>query len=219
MDDRYIRIQNLTDYHMNDFLTCPLTFWRKHIEKKSKEQVSDQDLFDHAVKGVVRDYFSLPVEARSADKIHHLIWNRRNKDQVLAPLTNHLSPSLLNDRDQQPLFLYEKMSVSVPEWEIQLTMTVPLAFWTGDSFTIKKFVLHENPEFTRSWSFFCIFFCRQAFGRIPTKLELISLSTGSSTTMVPTEADIFHSKDYLELLKESMKDPSMYFNHYPKLAQ
>jgi len=223
MNDLSIRIQNLTDYHLNDFLTCPRTFWKKHIMKKEQERFDREDFIELTISQTLLNFFSLPPAARSDSTILGSFGNLIKKypgDYDIEIIMNQLTVHLLKDRDHAcPLITYEKMSISVLEWDLHLSMTIPLAFGTGDSFIIKKFVMHENPEFIRSWAYFCIFFCQHAFHQIPAKLEMINLFTGSTTVIVPTDEDILKSKDYMELLKESMKDPSMYFNHLSKLAQ
>lgn len=223
MNDRFIQIQNLTDYHLSDFLTCPQTFWKKHILKKENEQSYRQDLVEHTMKETLVTFFSLPVMFRTEDALlrsfGHLI-NKFPGDHELEKLMHHLSHALLKERDVAcPLMTYEKLTISVPEWDLQLTMTVPLALGTGESFVIKKFVMDDNSYFIRSWTYFCIFFCQHAFQQIPAKLEVIHLLSGTSTITVPTHLDILKSKDYMELVKESMKDPSMYFSHLSRLAQ
>lgn len=230
MTDHLIKIHTITDYHLNDFITCPQTFWRKHLLKQQQvDRLHWRDLVDSTVNQAVRDFFSLPPSSRSALSILRSIerhWNkkvdlfytREHYFDVLGSMTSHLIQLLLLDRNVvSPLYTIEKMSVRIPEWDLSLTMTIPLAIWDGTSFTIKKFVTEENPEFTRSWTLFTLFFCSHAFNAIPSTLEITNILSGVRSVAFPKLDDLKDAKNYIHLLQETIRDPSVYFQTTPRL--
>lgn len=224
MTNRLIKINTLTDYHLYDFLNCPQTFWRKHLLKKQGDSLHWWDLVDMTVNQAVREFFSLPTSSRSTlsilrsierhwDKKVHLFRSRDHYFHVLGSMTTHLIRYLMAEKNVlSPLYTAKKMSVKVPEWDLNLTMTIPLAIWEGSSFTIKKFVTEENLEATRSWTLFTIFFCLHAFNAVPSKLEIINILSGTHSVKYPNSIDLINAKNYVYLLQETISDPAIYFH-------
>ncbi|RKD24455.1 hypothetical protein BEP19_08695 [Ammoniphilus oxalaticus] len=199
-----IRIQNLTDTHLSDFLTCPHSFWRKYIKKK-RSSLNWREKMEQTIQRKVLEFFSHPMGNRS------FIWTpTQASNQTIA---NHLLRSLKEDCHRSvPIFVYKKFSIPIPDWDIHITTTIPLAFWDDHgNFTVKKFLLDDTPEIMESWIFLCIYFCHLAFDQIPAQIELVNLVSGQMTVRTTHQTDIVTSKQYLHLLKSSITDPSQYF--------
>ncbi len=225
MSNRLIKINNLTDYHLNDFLDCPSSFWQKHLLKKEKDVYDWRDLVEYTVNQTVRDFFALPPSSRSVCCVLHSIhrhWNkkidlfhsREHYFHVLGLMTSNLIQYLRNIKHMDtPFYTNQKLSVSIPEWDLSLTLTIPLALLEEKSLIIKKIMVTNNPEFTRAWTLFTIFFCHHAFNIIPEKIEFFNILTGAVELIQhPNTMDLERAKNYIGFLMETIKDPNVYSN-------
>ncbi len=53
-------------------------------------------------------------------------------------------------------------------------------------------------------------FCQKAFGRLPERIEIISLMDGKMNKYIPTMNDVSDGLEYLNIIKNLIQDPKNY---------
>jgi len=205
MNNRHhqISIETITDYHLESFIRCPYRFYYQHVLSVNTSQVKWRQAVQYIVNQIVHNFYRLPIAEQTKYSILKMIdryWNNVSVQlfdskihyyTVLAKTTDHLLQFLTTKKNKlQPLFLFEKLNTYINELETQLSLTFELAEWLIKSFTIKKYLLETDEELNRLYFNTIVVFSKEAFGKLPERIEIINLMKGESYTYSPTMNDI-----------------------------
>ncbi|WP_405388165.1 PD-(D/E)XK nuclease family protein [Peribacillus muralis] len=217
-----VSIATLTDYHLQDFIRCPYQFYVYHIEKISTQE-NWRKMVQLVVNQVVSRYYKLPPVSQTTKKVMELIdehWRvmdvRHFESKIhyytaLAKITDHLIQSLTSGKNEYPpLFLYEKFHMNIDELGTDLSLTLDVAEWSTNSFIIKKYLIDINEEMNVLFIHMISVFCQKAFGRLPERIEIISLMDGEMNKYIPTMNDVSDGLEYLNIIKNRIQDPKNY---------
>jgi CRISPR/Cas system-associated exonuclease Cas4 (RecB family) len=217
-----VSIKTMTDYHLEEYKRCPFRFYYRHLIGMKTRHFDWRMMVEHVVHRVIVDFYKCPVEKRSSMKILELIhmhWIKKidlfeskvHYFYVLAQMTNNLL-TYLNEAESTdpPLFLFEKFRTSSEELGIDLAMNIPLAEWTNDSITIRKFTMNARPEDYTWYTYFTVLFFQKAFDLRPEKIQIVHLLTGKKEEYYPQETDVRKAMEYLEEMNAILKDTHSY---------
>ncbi|MBE4906444.1 hypothetical protein IMZ08_00040 [Bacillus luteolus] len=218
-----ISIQTMTDYHLESFIKCPYRFYYQHVLSVNTRKIKWRQAVQFIINQVVHKFYQLTVEEQhklSALRLIESQWSMINSSifdskyhyyQVLAQTTDHLL-QLLTAKDTQvpPIFLYEKLSTYIEELETQLSLTLDVTEWSEKSFTIKKFLLEADEEMIHLYNHLIVVFSYKAFGKLPEKIEVVTLLKGETFTYSPTVNDLVQGIMYLKYMKKVLLDPTDY---------
>ena len=218
-----VSVKTLTDYHLESFLKCPYKFYYQHILMLNSGQVKWRQVVQSIINQVVHNFYQLPPNAQNQLNIMKLIdryWKHVSPKvfeskihyyMVLAKTTDHLLQYLSMEKKQKPpLFLYQKLNTYIAELETQLSLTFDLAEWTPDSFTVRKWLVEADEELIQLYNHLIVVFSHEAFGKIPEKIEIITLLDGQKYTFSPTMNKVTQGMMYLEYMKSLLQRPNDY---------
>ncbi|MFJ7756402.1 hypothetical protein ACQKGI_14195 [Peribacillus muralis] len=218
-----VSIATLTDYHLQDFIRCPYQFYFHHIEGKNTTQQNWRNMVQLVINQVVSRYYKLPPANQTTKKVmelideHSRVMDVRQFDskihyyRSLAKITDHLIKFLTSGKNEYPpLFLYEKFNMVISELGTDLSLILDVAEWSSNSFIIKKFLVDTNEEMTVLFIHMISVFCQKAFGRLPERMEIISLMDGKMKTYIPTMNDVSDGLEYLNIIKSLLQNPKEY---------
>jgi CRISPR/Cas system-associated exonuclease Cas4 (RecB family) len=218
-----VSVKTMTDYHLASFIRCPYQFYYQHILSLGSSHVIWRQVVQSIINQVVRDFYQLSLDAQNKLSVMKLIdryWKNVSPQLfeskstyyiVLAKTTDHLLQFLSVKKNQKPpLLLFEKLDAYVEELETKLSVTVELAEWSTHSFTIKKFLLEADEEMIQLYKYFIAVFSNKAFGKLPEKLEILTLLEGEKYTFSLTKRDVAEGILYLEYMKNLLQDPNDY---------
>lgn len=218
-----VTIKTITDYHLESFLRCPYRFYYQHILSLDSSQVKWRQLVQSIINQVVYSFYQLSPNEQN--KLHVLklldrYWKNVNPHafeskvhyyMVLAKTTEQLLKFLVPNTEQHPpLFLYEKMNTYVEELKIDLSLTFELVEWTNKSFMVKKFLIEADEEMVKLYLHLLVVFSVKAFGKLPEKLDIITLLNGKKYTFSPTMSHVEQGIVYLNKMKSILKQPITY---------
>ncbi|WP_404328115.1 PD-(D/E)XK nuclease family protein [Mesobacillus maritimus] len=218
-----VTIKTITDYHLESFLRCPYRFYYQHILSLDSSQVKWRQLVQSIINHVVYSFYQL--SRNEQNKLHVLklvdrYWKNVNPKafeskvhyyMVLAKTTEQLLQFLVPKTEQHPpLFLYEKMNTYVEELEIDLSLTFELVEWTKKSFMVKKFLVEADEEMVQLYLHMLVVFSDKAFGKLPEKIEIITLLDGKKYGFSPTMSNVEQGIVYLNKMKRTIKQPITY---------
>ncbi|MED4533972.1 hypothetical protein [Metabacillus fastidiosus] len=218
-----VSVKTMTDYHLESFIRCPYKFYYQYIVSANFHQVRWRQAVQFIVNQVVQKYYQLPLHTRNKINILKLIdkyWKGIDLNYfeskidyyiILAKTTDHLLQFLMTDNSPKPpLFLYEKLNTYIEELETQLSVTFELAEWSTDSFVIKKYLIEADEEMTKLYNYLIVVFSNQAFGKLPEKIEIITLLEGKKYTYFPKNDDVKKGIVYLKHMKSLLQHPDGY---------
>jgi hypothetical protein len=215
-----ISIKLLADRHLENLHRCPHQFYLRQVKKQ--QTYTWKQVVQHAVHQVIARYYRLPKAARSTTSILQLLNTHWRKDvrlfdskghyyEVLAIVTNHLVQTLLTDREAEaPVILFETMRTYSFELETEIGITFHVVQWTDSSFSIKRYVLEEEMDSFESYKHMAVLFCEQGLGRLPERVEILSLLSGRAKVWHPSYEDIRHALEYMKEAKRILADPENY---------
>ncbi|MFD9624220.1 hypothetical protein [Peribacillus muralis] len=217
-----VSVATLTDYHLQDFIRCPYQFYVYHIEKISTQQ-NWRKMVQLVINQIVSRYYKLPPVGQTTKKVMDLIdkhWRvldvRQFESKIhyymtLAKITEHLIRSLTSGKNEYPpLFLYEKFNMNMDELGTDLSLTLDVAEWSSNSFIIKKYLIDTNEEMNVLFIHMISVFFLKAFGRLPERIEIISLMDGKMNKYIPTMKDVSDGLEYLNIIKNLIQNPQNY---------
>jgi hypothetical protein len=186
-------------------------------------QVKWRQVVQSIINQVVHNFYQLPPNAQNQLNIMKLIdryWKHVSPKafeskihyyMVLAKTTDHLLQYLSGEKKQKPpLFLYQKLNTYIEELETQLSLTFDLAEWTPDSFTVRKWLVEADEELIQLYNHLIVVFSHEAFGKVPEKIEIITLLDGQKYTFSPTMNKVTQGMMYLEYMKSLLQRPNDY---------
>ena len=78
------------------------------------------------------------------------------------------------------------------------------------SFTVKKFLLEADEEMIQLYNHLIVVFSNEAFGKLPDRIEIITLLEGEKYTFSPTMNNVTQGMMYLEYMKDLLQHPNDY---------
>ena len=218
-----ISVKTMTDYHLESFIRCPYKFYYQHVLSLNPSQVKWRQVVQLIINQVVQNFYQLPLDAQNklnALKLIDRYWKNVSPQvfeskvyyyMVLAKTTDHLLQCLVMKKKQKPpLFLYQKLNTYIEELESQLSLTFELAEWSTHSFTVKKFLLEADEEMIQLYYHLMVVFSNEAFGKLPDRIEIITLLEGEKYTFSPTMNNVTQGIMYLEYMKDLLQHPNDY---------
>lgn len=191
-------LEKLNLEEISNYISCPHYF---HCNNQVTPEVNEFDwlsLTQVVVNDIVSDFFQLSNDKRISLEILKLINNHFEQVDielfnsvahyytVLAKVTDYLIQHLLLERDSKaPLFLFEK--VSICHINRLFNLTIDVASWSPTSFIIKKYLVEADEKMLESYWKSITYFSQLAFGKIPERIEVISLDNGRRYTFNPNE--------------------------------
>lgn len=218
-----VSVKTMTDYHLESFIRCPYKFYYQHILSLHPSQVKWRQVVQFTINRVVCSFYQLPLDTQTKSSVLKLIdqyWKSVSPEvfeskvhyyMVLAKTTDHLLQFLPNQQKKKPpLFLYQKMKTYIEELETQLSLTFELAEWTADGFAIKKFLVEADEEMIQLYHHLMVVFANEAFGKLPERIEIITLLEGTKYTISPDQTHVEQGILYLEMIKDLLQHPNDY---------
>lgn len=130
---------------------------------------------------------------------------------VLAKTTDHLLQYLsMKKNEDQPLFLFEKLTSYIDELETHLSLTIELAEWSTRSFTIKKYLVDADEELIDLYNQLMVVFTYEAFEKLPERIEIVNLMKGRVYTYSPSISDVSKGIEYFKYMKNQLLVPDGY---------
>lgn len=196
--ESHASLEKLNLEKISNYISCPHYF---HCNNQVTPEVNEFDwlsLTQVVVNDIVSDFFQLSNDKRIPLEILKLINNHFEQVDielfhsvvhyytVLAKVTDYLIQHLLLERDSKaPLFLFEK--VSICHMNRLFNLTIDVASWSPTSFIIKKYLVEADEKMLESYWKSVTYFSQLAFGKIPERIEVISLDNGRRYTFNPNE--------------------------------
>ncbi|WP_338472766.1 PD-(D/E)XK nuclease family protein [Niallia sp. XMNu-256] len=218
-----ISVKTMTDYHLESFLRCPYKFYYQHILSINSNQVKWRQAVQLIINQVVQRFYQLPPNAQHKLNLLKLIdrsWKNVSLQlfeskvdyyMILAKTTDHLLQFLSPRQEQKPpLFLKQKLNTYIEELETQLSLTFELAEWSTHSFTVKKFLVEADEEMIQLYNHLMVVFSSEAFGKLPDRIEIITLLEGEKYTFSPTMNNVTQGIMYLKDMKNLLQHPNDY---------
>jgi hypothetical protein len=218
-----ISMETMTDYHLESFIRCPYRFYYQHVLSLHTSQVKWRQVVQHLINQIVQNYYQFPKGEQNKSNILKLVdryWENVNVKlfdskihyyTVLAKTTDYLLQSLTTRQSQEPpLFLFEKINTYINELETQLSLTLEVVEWSTKTFTIKKYLVEADEEMIRLYNQLLVVFSKEAFGKLPDRIEIITLLKGKTYRHSPTMNDISQGMSYLNYMKSLLLEPSEY---------
>lgn len=218
-----VSVKTMTDYHLESFIRCPYKFYYQHVLLLNPSEAKWKQVIQYVVNQVVQNYYQLPFDAQNklnAMKLIDKYWKKlspqlfKSKEHyylVLAKTTDHLLQFLpMKSKQMPPIFLYEKLNTYIEELEAQLSLTFELAEWSTESFKIKKMLVEVDEELIQLYLHLMVVFSNKAFGKLPEKIEILTLLEGKKYTFSPTMNNVSQGIMYLKYMKNLLQNPNDY---------
>jgi len=211
----------LQDNDLEHYARCPNCY---HSGQSCGHNSPWKGRLQESVDQTIRDFYALPVGARTGEAILQRLeqhWNDPHRDRpqsdklntALKQVSKYLVLYLLQEkREHPPLFLFESMSAYVEELSLDLAMMMPVVEWgeeqeTGEAtLTIKKYFVAENESVVKAFFHMCSVFAYHAFGRLPDRIEAYTLADGGAYLSYPKREQLSLSMDYLRLMDGLMRE-------------
>ena len=215
-ENKQIVEKPVMQHHLESFIKCPYQVYYYQLLGEN-ERMWRQDI-QSVINNIVHTYYQLRLQDQTkfaALKLMNQYWHQVRFDlfqsreeyyMVLAKITDHLLQFLSTKNKQPPLFLYEKLYTYVKGIESQLSITIELAEWSTESFSVKKFLLEADQHLMERYTHLVSVFSQEALGILPEKIEIVSLLDGKISTYYPIEQDILKGVQYLENMKRLVKE-------------
>ncbi|WP_078414116.1 hypothetical protein [Priestia abyssalis] len=221
-----VNVKTISNEHLEQFMHSPDIFLQECLLHKNRNRhITWERAVKAAVKQILKEYFQLPVQERTAlstlkllERQWHcinvrLFQSKMHYYTVLAKVTDYLLQELgACSHIMPPLFLYEKYRVAVAELGIDLSVEIDVGEWTANSYKIKKIMLDDSEEVRNAFVHLMVVFGRHAFNQLPDSIEFYCLMTGTKYEVCIKEAQYEESLHFLGLIKSTLEQ-SMMLNH------
>ncbi len=217
-----MRQVKLADYELEEFLRCPHKYVHKHEHHLNQDHLNWRQLVQYAVNHAIHDYYSLPPESRTAAGIRSFLerqWTNKVRlfesfphfHRVKAMVTEHLVRELTSlPLETPPILLFESISAWIDELRAEISLIVQLAYWSGESYTIRKFMVGEDPAVIPAFFHMTSVMAHRAFGKLPEQIEVVTLLTGQKQTYRPQDEELEASIDYLRLASRLFQEKTVH---------
>ncbi|NSL50222.1 hypothetical protein [Calidifontibacillus erzurumensis] len=219
--ENYLKV--ITTDYIESLIRCPHKFFHQHHLSFDTKQEKRRKIVQQVINQVIKEYYLLLPEMKNKfnflkliDKywknIHPNIFESRADYYIhLAKITDHLLQFLTVDRQKRPpLFLYQTFNAYIEDLGTELSLTFEVGEWTKDSFIVKKFLVEADEYLMNLYHNLIVVFSHEAFGKLPEKIEMITLLEGKKHTLPVTSEQVTRGKQYLSLLKNFLKQPNKF---------
>jgi CRISPR/Cas system-associated exonuclease Cas4 (RecB family) len=215
-----LSIKTLSDIHLKEFINCPHKFYYHYIQREEASKVEWKKVMQFIVNQVVKDFFMLPVKMRTPIKALEIIEKHLTSIKtnifdskidyylVVAKVTDYLMQDLTkNYGTLPPLFINEKFRQYFEELETHLSLTIEVAEWEQESFTVTKYLVDTNHEMITLYYYLTVVFCERSFGRLPSSIRIVSLLNGEEFVHCPSPTEMKKGLHYIEKLIDTLSAP------------
>lgn len=188
-------------YHVYDSSTKPC--WKHEVQLM--------------INQVVQHYFQLPKHIQSSISIMKLIDTYRKNLQiegfesvshyclVMAKITDHLLAFLSREAKQIPHFYFYHQQEGVHSFPINIELTE----YSSKLYSMKKYLILADDELITCFQLMLSVYSVSVFGKLPDKVQIITLMDGKTYEYSPTMKDLTLAKQYVKDLKKTkMKQES-----------
>ncbi|BCB05560.1 hypothetical protein [Bacillus sp. KH172YL63] len=215
-----LSIKTLSDVHLKEFINCPHKFYYHYIQREEAREVEWKKVMQFIVNQVVKDFFLMPAKMRTPFNALEIIQKHLGSLKTtffdskiqyylaVAKVTDYLMQDLTqNYGSLPPLFVNEKFRQYFEELETHLSLTIEVAEWEKDSFTVTKYLVDSNPEMITLYYYLTVVFCGRSFGKLPAAVRIVSLLSGEEFVHSPTQSEMEKGLLYIETLKDKLFGP------------
>ncbi|WP_338554220.1 hypothetical protein [Paenibacillus sp. KS-LC4] len=214
-------VKLIEDYKLEELLRCPYRFIKRQTAKKRAGEVNGRQLMQFAVSHIVNDFYELPPHARTANVVKRLAerwWTPRVAkfdnaehywDAKLQAIV-HLTAFLLEEQEAAPIIQFEQHRTFVEPLDMELTQIFQIVaedpYGTNTDYIVQKFVVDEDEDVIVTFQHMTAVFCDSAFGKLPSRIDVLSVMSGQRISYYPSEADIAQSLDYMRLVQTMLPE-------------
>lgn len=216
----------MEDYKLEELLRCPERFAKMQSGGQRKVDVSWRQMAQFAACHSVDDYFKLPAQSRTEEAVETAVehwWTNRHYKfhsnehylQSKHSVISNLTAFLVDEKCcSTPIIVFEQLTAYVEELDMELSQIFHLvsADEAGgvSDYIIQKFVADENKDTLDLLYHMTSVFCASAFGKLPSRIEVLSVLNGNRQLFVPNEATLEQSLDYMQLVKSLLPDANVF---------
>lgn len=219
-------VLRIEDYKLEELLSCPEQFAIMKSGRKRERSVNWRQMVQFAASHSVNDFYRLPDEARTQEAIEAAVehwWTNRNyifhsdehylqmKQMVKAHLTAFLLGGLCKG---MPVIFYEQLTTYVEELDLEISQIFHLVSADkeggANDYIVQKLAVDSDEDSLDLFFHMTSVFCTSAFGKLPTRMEVLSLLNGKRTVFVPDEASLGRSYDYMYLIKSLLPEAEVF---------
>ncbi|CAM4511603.1 hypothetical protein FHS16_003443 [Paenibacillus endophyticus] len=219
-------VLRVEDYKLEELLRYPERFANNKAGLKRKNDVDWRQMVQYAASHSVNDFYGLPEAARSRASIEASVeqwWTNRNYKfhsdehflQMKQTLKEQLTSFLLGGScPQTPIIFYEQLTAYVEELDLEISQIFHLVAVDpdggADDYIVQKLAVDVDEESLSLLFHMTSVFCMSAFGKLPTRIEVLSLLNGKKVVYVPDEASLESSYDYMYLIKSLLPEADVF---------
>ncbi|WP_127498843.1 hypothetical protein [Paenibacillus glycanilyticus] len=214
----------IEDYKLEELLRCPYRYAKRQgAAPSAKAEVNWVQLAQVAVSQVVNAFFMTPEGERSHFSIPDTLdrWWTNKLAKFESPehywlirqrLIDGLHSLLASEQSTTPIILFEQHRVFVPELRVEL-MQIFQAVLKSDNghpsdYIVRKYLVDEEEEIIALFQHLTAVFCSSAFGRLPYRIEVLSVLSGNRLIVYPDKKSLEKSLDYMKLAVSFMPEAS-----------
>lgn len=222
-------VKIIEDYKLEELLRCPYRFIKRESGRRQLAEVNWRQLVQYTVSHVINDFYSMPLEGRTSETVTKLTerwWTTQThkfenaayywevKEQVsrhlIAFLTGGEGTTDALDSTGQPIIQFEQHRTFVKELHTELTqifqIVVEDANGSYGDYKVLKFVVDEDDDVIQTFQHMTAVFCENAFGRLPTRIDVLSVLTGKRHTFHPSKETMHQSVDFMRLVQSFLPE-------------
>ncbi|MBW7476870.1 hypothetical protein K0T92_19315 [Paenibacillus oenotherae] len=224
----------IEDYKLEELLRYPYRYGSGQGKPRRQYDVNWKQLAQYAVSYVIEDFYRLPPNSRTIDRLKGLIENRwtnrgykfdssHHFAQVKSAVTANLVKILAQGerRELQPIISFEQWGTYIPALDLNLTMILQTVFpeagsADGRAYSIQKYMVDADEEVIHAFRHMAAVFGQSAFGRAPERIDVISMLDGKQYRFCPDERSLEQSVDFLRLIRVvAAESESDGYSHVP----
>lgn len=209
----------IEDYKLEQLLRYPYRYGVGQQKRRRRHDVNWKQLVQYAVSYVIEDYYRLPPNNRSINRLKELIehrWTNRGYkfesghhfSQVKSAVTESLVRILAEGerRDACPIISFEQWGTYVAALDLNLTMILQTVFAEENAeyksaYSIQRYIVDEDEEVIQAFRHMATVFGHSAFGRTPARIDVISVLSGKHYQFRPDARRLEQSVDFLRLIR------------------
>ncbi|WP_336776921.1 hypothetical protein [Paenibacillus sp. MMO-58] len=214
----------IEDYKLEELLRCPYRYAKRQgAAPSAKTEVNWVQLAQVAVSHAVNAFFMTPEGERSHFSIPDTLerWWTNKVEEFESPehywlirqqLIDGLHSLLSSEKSTTPIILFEQHQVFVPELRVELMQIFQVVLKSDngnpDDYIVRKYIVDEDEEIIALFRHLTAVFCSSAFGRLPLRIEVLSVLSGNQLIVYPDKKSLEQSLDYMKLAASFMPEAS-----------
>ncbi|MGM0882245.1 MAG: hypothetical protein ACQEXQ_14545 [Bacillota bacterium] len=212
----------LEDYKLEELLRSPERFAKIKSGSRRDSGVNWRQMVQFAAMHSVDDFYKLPAEARTRAAVEAAVerwWTNRNYKfhsnehflQMKQAVISNLGTFLVDEPCcSTPIILFEQLTAYVDELDMELSQIFHVvsadAEGAADDFIIHKFAVDTDADSLDLLFHMTSVFCANAFEKLPSRIEVLSLLGGKRILFKPDEASLKRSYDFMYLVKSLLPE-------------